>query len=307
MRCAFSVPPLQALLQAEMVPSCVVIPGSSGAPPVEEILSVPIHGLPMMPIATSTPSIVSIAHGADIPIIAANGLKSLELRELLEGFTPDLIVTACFPWRLPAAILDLPRYGCLNVHPSLLPRWRGPEPLLWTFLADDPITGTTIHLMDKEFDTGPILLQETLPVDDGVNGAALEQRLAELGGELLVQAVPGQMNGSLFPIAQHQSAVRHARPPVDEDLVFTNQLPAQRIINLVRGIAPIWGPVAIDVVEDGVRFTVLDAFDAGFAPTVSDFRRNPGELITIPCLDGELTLRRASLAEVSPLTLHTGI
>ena len=126
-----------------------------------------------------------------MPLLTINGFGDPAVAEAIAGYEPDVIAVACFPWRVPANLRRIPRLGILNVHPSLLPRGRGPEPLFWTFRRGERETGTTVHLMDGGFDTGPVLRQERLPVPAGIDGGELERRLAKLGGRLLVEAIVG--------------------------------------------------------------------------------------------------------------------
>src|SRR6266536_191528 len=106
---------------------------------------------------------------------------------VLTEYQPETICVACFSKRIPRDILDIPRLGCLNVHPSLLPANRGPEPLFWTFREGNQRTGVTIHLMDEGMDTGPIVAQEALEIPDGISYTQLEAQCAELGGKLLAR------------------------------------------------------------------------------------------------------------------------
>src|SRR6185503_3137322 len=117
----------------------------------------------------------------------------------------DAIAVACFSRRLPASLLRLPRLGCLNVHPSLLPAHRGPDPLFWIFHDGDEAGGVTIHLMDEGFDTGPIVLQENVALSDDMTVAELDRTCARLGGELLAEALFGLAAGTIQPEPQDAS------------------------------------------------------------------------------------------------------
>ena len=117
----------------------------------------------------------------DIPSLRAN----------LATIAPDLVVVACFPWRLPEWLLALPRHGCLNVHPSLLPDGRGPDPVFWAFRWGLRETGVTIHRVDAGFDTGPIVAQRRLAIPPDATIPSLERDLAEAGAALLLDALPG--------------------------------------------------------------------------------------------------------------------
>src|SRR5204862_1671601 len=110
--------------------------------------------------------------------------------EALRQLHPDLIAVAAFGQLLPKAILELPRFGCLNVHTSLLPKYRGAAPIQWAILNDEPETGVTIMKMDAGMDTGPIVSQEKTPIADQDNSQTLYDRLAQMGAGLLVRTIP---------------------------------------------------------------------------------------------------------------------
>src|SRR5260370_21193246 len=137
---------------------------------------------------------VAAEHG--IPVIEAARLRAPETLAAVAASEPDAICVACFPRRLPAELLRLTRLGCLNVHPSLLPANRGPDPLFWTFRQGDDATGVTVHLMDAGLDSGPILLRRRIAVAEGTSEAELEFARAVVGGELLVRALAALTEGS---------------------------------------------------------------------------------------------------------------
>jgi len=152
-------------------------------------------GLPVLQSTLHT-SILQVAWERQIPVWEVQSLFDPETIATLAEYTPDVICVACFSKRIPRAVLDIPRLGCLNVHPSLLPANRGPEPLFWTFREGSERTGVTIHLM---MDTGPIVAQEALEVPDGISYAELERQCAVLGGILLAGSVWELFNGLVTP------------------------------------------------------------------------------------------------------------
>jgi methionyl-tRNA formyltransferase len=137
--------------------------------------------------------------------------------DLLRSIAPDLIVVAAYGQLLPQALLDIPRLGCLNVHTSLLPRYRGAAPIQWAIADGLPETGVTIMRMDAGLDTGPIVSTVTTPIADSDNGKILHDRLAVLGGDLLVQTLPGYADGILTPRPQPSEGVTLARKITRED------------------------------------------------------------------------------------------
>src|SRR5205823_7806552 len=125
----------------------------------------------------------------------------------LAALQPELIVVAAYGQILPQTVLDLPRLSCLNVHTSLLPRYRGAAPIQWAILNDDPETGVTIMKMDAGMDTGDILTQETTPIFPQDNAQTLHDRLAEMGARLLVRTIPDFIGGRITPRPQPTGGV----------------------------------------------------------------------------------------------------
>ena len=238
MRCAASVPPLAALLDAGFDVRAVVLPAGGGRHEIDRL-----------------------ARGAGAEIIEVNGLHRLVDVAVIARLRPDVVVVACFPWRLPRAMLDLPPLGCLNVHPSLLPVGRGPEPVFWTLRRGERRTGATIHLMDDGFDTGPVVAQEPLDVPDSVRAPDLERRLAELGARLLVGAIPAIVAGAITPTPQDGARATHAPVPTAADHLVPTNLPARWAFNFVRGVAPLGGPLTLVVGATGERYPIADALD----------------------------------------------
>lgn len=292
MRCAFSVPPLRALIDSGISVSAIVLPGLPGDPPV--VTEPPRPPLRRLPMAGSGQSIDDLAAAASIPIVRVRKLRHPDVVAYFQSLKPEIIAAACFPRLIPLEIRTLAKLASVNVHPSLLPRWRGADPLFWTFKSGDPITGTTIHRLDDGYDTGAILRQRSLPVPTGVDGRSLERELAELGGELLVEAISDIRRGTMSPVDQAEVLATLAPTPKDGDFEFSSDLPAVRIFNAVRGIVPLWGPLHLKIAATGDRITVNRAllFDA------NGLQRQPvviiGDRVTVQCNPGIVTLLRSS-------------
>ena len=124
---------------------------------------------------------------------------------------PDLVVVAAYGQLLPPSILELPKFGCVNVHASLLPKYRGAAPIQWAILNDEPETGVTIMKMSAGLDTGDILAQKATPIGAEETAAQLHDRLAALGAELLVGTLPAYVAGTIRPRPQDNAAATHAR------------------------------------------------------------------------------------------------
>jgi len=157
-----------------------------------------------------------------------------ELREL----SPDLIVVVAYGQILPPAILELPRHGCLNVHTSLLPKYRGAAPIQWAIAGGDTETGVTIMKMDAGLDTGPILSQRRTPIGPDDDSATLHDRLAQLGAELLVQTIPDYVAGCIRPVPQPAEGASYAAKIKKEDGHIDWTRPAQSIRNRLRAFTP---------------------------------------------------------------------
>ncbi len=156
----------------------------------------------------------------------------------LASLQPDVIVVAAYGLILPQTVLDLPPYGCLNVHASLLPRHRGASPVTGALLAGDDVTGSTIMLMDAGMDTGPILSQASLAIEPGETTGELTLRLAEQGARLLVDTLPRWLAGQLVPQPQDHNQATYTRLVRKEDGQIDWTLPAAQIAGQVQAYEP---------------------------------------------------------------------
>ena len=156
----------------------------------------------------------------------------------LRALAPDLIVVAAYGQILPAAILELPRHGCLNVHTSLLPKFRGASPIQSALLHDEAETGVTIMQMDAGLDTGPILTQTATPIRPADNAETLHDRLAQLGAELLRQTLPGYVAGKISPRPQPAEGLSHCAKIQKADGQLDWNLPARVLWNRIRAFTP---------------------------------------------------------------------
>ncbi|MCA9873849.1 MAG: hypothetical protein KC441_09345, partial [Anaerolineales bacterium] len=166
----FSRRPLQALLAAEVMITAVCVPAAEKWPGVRRVE--PVTAVSQLPLLTpfAAATIVSIAWQQSIPVYEIGDLNASDTRDCLAGLQPDIACVACFDRRIPGGVLAIPRHGFLNVHPSLLPDFRGPAPLFWTFREGIRATGVTVHFMDEGLDTGDIVLQTPLTLPDGISG-----------------------------------------------------------------------------------------------------------------------------------------
>jgi len=134
-----------------------------------------------------------------LPVVQPVSLNRAEVVAQLVGFHPDVIVVAAFGQILPQSVLDIPRYGCINIHPSLLPRFRGAAPVAAAILAGDEFTGVSIMLMDKGLDTGPILVRAQIPISAQDTTGSLTAKLSQVAAQLLLGALVHWPKGELTP------------------------------------------------------------------------------------------------------------
>ena len=205
-----------------------------------------------------TPSPVKLlAQREEIPLLQPIKMKDPVFLQALAEWRPDLILVAAFGRILPAAILSLPPRGCINVHGSLLPKYRGAGPIQWAVINGETETGITTMLMDEGMDTGAMLLQEAIPITPDDTAGTLSPRLAELGGRLLVETIARLKAGTLVPRPQDASQATLAPLLKKEDGVIDWALPAAVLANRVRGLSP-W-PGAYTTMAGGDRWTIWRA------------------------------------------------
>ena len=157
------------------------------------------------------PPVAEVAAEAGIAVVQPARLREAEALAAIAEFAPELQVVAAYGQLLPASLLDAPAHGTLNVHASLLPRWRGASPVSAAIAAGDAETGATIMLVDETEDTGPILAQRATPIGQDETAGELSERLAELGAALLIETIPRWLAGEIAPRAQDGSLATRAR------------------------------------------------------------------------------------------------
>ncbi len=179
-----------------------------------------------------------LAETHDIPVHQPVSLKSQEAQEALMAFEPDVMVVAAYGLILPPAVLAIPRYGCINIHASLLPRWRGAAPVHRAILAGDQVTGITIMQMDKGLDTGDMLLSTECPIHADDTSSVLHDRLAELGGSSLLDVLDQICEGTVQATAQDSRLATYAEKLKKEESDIDWQQPADVLARTVRAFNP---------------------------------------------------------------------
>ncbi len=202
----------------------------------------------------TAPPIKVIAQAHGIPVLQPVKVRTGEFAQALRELAPDLIVTAAYGRILPPDILQIPALGCINVHGSLLPAYRGAAPVQWSVIDGLPETGITIMNMDEGMDTGDILLQKQYPIDLNLDAGQLMDALANLGADLLPVAIEGVISGTLQPIPQNHEQATYAAMVNRQTGEIDWQKSALKIHNLVRGTYP-W-PGAWTTLPDGKRLKI---------------------------------------------------
>ena len=298
---AFSGPPLEALIEAGFAIRAIVLPAlsSSGSGPTVtppytwfSLPSPPLatrrHSLPLLGM-TPKRTIVQIATDHLIPVLEISRLRDPATLSALAGLEPDILCVACFSQRIPREILHLPRLGSLNVHPSLLPDNRGPDPLFWTFWRGDTSTGVTIHLIDEGIDTGPIVVQECIEVPPGISEAALEQECATVGGSLLIHAIRGLDAASINPTLQNESLASTYPWPTTDDYSITPDRPARWAYNFACGIAKRVPSISIITPEQVFRLSAALGYDTN--ATLGTRFTLDGNILSLQCAPGVFRAR----------------
>lgn len=178
------------------------------------------------------------AAAAGVPVLQPLRLRAPEAIDAVSGLDPDVIVVASYGQILPRRLLDLPRFRALNLHPSLLPRYRGPTPVIGPILAGDAYTGTTLMLMAPRMDAGPILDQVKTPIEANETGGELRDRLAHLSADLLLRDLPRWLQGTIEPVAQDESEATYTSLLEREDARLDWSRPADELARRVRAFNP---------------------------------------------------------------------
>lgn len=183
---------------------------------------------------------VALEH--NIPVLQPDNLKNIEAQEVLRSFNADVMVVAAYGLILPQAVLDIPRLGCLNIHASLLPRWRGAAPIQRAIAAGDKESGITIMQMNAGLDTGDILQISTCPISEEDNGGSLHDRLAEIGVTAILKTLEDLTNNNINPVPQDDALATYAHKLDKQEAQINWQHSASKIERLIRAFNP-W-PVA---------------------------------------------------------------
>lgn len=274
----FAVPVLEALMAHHQVVGVVTQPDKPAG-----------RGRKLRP-----PPVKEVALAHSLPLLQPKSLREETVLSWLRERHPDVIVVAAFGYILPPQVLNLPPFGCINVHASLLPRYRGAAPIAAAILAGDEETGVTIMLMDEGLDTGPILAQRSCPIGPEDTTASLSEKLARMGAELLLEVLPQWLQGRIEPQPQEGEA-SYAPMLRKEDGLINWNLPAEEIERRVRAFNP-W-PGAYTFWE-GTLLKIWKASPSPLRPPDASpglvFRDEGG--VKVACGEGALVLREIQMA-----------
>ncbi|HEV2331205.1 MAG TPA: methionyl-tRNA formyltransferase [Verrucomicrobiae bacterium] len=219
------------------------------------------------------PPVKVLAQKLGLPVLQPPKARDESFIFELKALKPELIVVAAYGHILPQAILDLPGFGCLNVHTSLLPKYRGAAPIQWAIADGETQTGVTIMKMDAGMDSGDILAQRPTPILAEDDSATLHNRLAQLGADLLLETIPGYVSGTVKPRPQPEGA-SYAPKIKKEDGHISWNLPARTILNRMRAFRP-W-PGAFTFLNREPRPLLLKIWEA----FVVDKRGPAGQILS---------------------------
>jgi methionyl-tRNA formyltransferase len=283
----YSAVPLNALLESGHAVVGIVFPrpATDNKPPrwIQPSRS-PVKDLLLAP---TRPSILSLAADRGIPVLEIGSFSHPDALAAFESIQPELGVAACFPWLLPERWLVVPEMGVLNLHPSLLPAYRGPQPLFWQFRAGEQRSGVTLHFMDAGADTGPIAAQQEISFPEGVTAIEADQIAAGAGAQLLVEALE---KSEIPRTPQPEVGASHQGAPTEADRTIPASWPARRAFNFLRG-ADAWAPFWIRL-PDGEEIEVQEAL--GYEQDVSQGSayQEKGRELWVQMADGVIKVTR---------------
>lgn len=227
------------------------------------------------------PPVKVVAQAQSIPVAQPLALKDDDFKETIMGLDADVGVVFAYGKLIPQWLLDAPKHGIINVHPSLLPRWRGAAPIQRPVMEGDEVTGVTIMQMVMELDAGDILLQQQVPVEPDDTAGTLAQRLANIAAELVIETLDRIEDGTVERVTQNEAGVTYARKITDEDAAIVWQRPAQHILNQVRGLNP--KPGAQTIAQDKLlkvwRVSAAPETESGEPGTIVQIDPNKGPFV----------------------------
>ena len=266
----FAVPTLTEIIgQGHEVVACYTRAPAPGGRRGLELVESPVH---------------RAAKGFAIPVLTPKSLKSAEAQAEFSAFGADVAVVVAYGLLLPAPVLAAPELGCLNLHGSLLPRWRGAAPIQRAIMAGDKETGVMVMRMDEGLDTGAVAMAEKIAITPEMNAGALHDRMMVIGADLMVRALAALERGSLAFSPQPAEGVTYAAKITKEECRIDFARPAQEVHDRIRGLAPFPGAFCE---INGARVKVLRAELAGGNGPAGALI---GDDLTFACAQGAIRL-----------------
>ncbi|MGH6852429.1 MAG: methionyl-tRNA formyltransferase [Methylocella sp.] len=232
-----------------------------------------------------------------VEVLTPHSLRSEDAAATLRGFKPDVVVAAAYGLILPRAILDVPAQGCLNVHASLLPRWRGAAPIARAIMAGDRETGVMVMRMEEGLDTGPVALAERIAIGPDANAGEIYDKLASIGAGLMARAL-AMLEGLAFT-PQAEAGVTYAHKIDKAEARIDWRKPASDVHNLIRGLAP--APGAFFEVGLGKGLERVKVFRTQIAEGVGMPGRVLDDCLTIACGIGALRVLEVQRSGKAPM------
>lgn len=279
----FSVPALQALIEAD------------------DIDVVAVYSQPPRPAGRGQSLRLSPVHQCavdhDIPVENPKNFKVVEDVAKLASYAPDLAVVAAYGLILPQSVLDVPAFGCLNIHASLLPRWRGAAPIQRAIAAGDKKTGIGIMKMEAGLDTGPVMMQEAIQITPDMTGGVLHDALSDLGASMIVPAVRAVFNNQAHFKAQSQEGITYAHKLDKTEGFLDFREDADKLARKIRAFTP-W-PGCYTNLIDGKRLKILEAVALDLKAPAGSLVE--GDALIIGCGQGALKCLKVQPQSKAPM------
>jgi methionyl-tRNA formyltransferase len=236
-----------------------------------------------------------LAQSLGIPIFQPNSLKDKTALEQLQNLLPDFIVVVAYGFFLPKSLTQVPRLATINLHPSLLPRYRGAAPLHWPIINGDAETGVTTMLVSEQMDAGDILLQQKIPIHLTDSAQSIHDKLANIGAACIRETMLGWEAGIIHPKPQNESEVSFA-PKITDEVAHINWREQNRnIFNKIRGLSPLPGAqTTLHGIHVILYAAALSPFPVNGSP--GSFNGNTEKGITINCGHGTIEITELKLA-----------
>ena len=239
----------------------------------------------------TAPPVKVLAESLNIPVYQPLTLKDNSILPILKEYSPDVIVVAAYGKILPSYVLEYPKYGCINVHASLLPKYRGAAPIQRAIMDGEKVSGVTTMYMAEGLDTGDMLEWESVEITDDDNFETLHDKLCESGKRLIVSTLNGLFLGTIIPTVQNDSLSTYAAKIENTDCVIDFSETARCVFNKIRGLSPI--PLAT-CKKNGKSFKIIEAKISNTEKTGSpgEVLSTDGGVITVSCIGGAIDIYR---------------